>query len=209
MDVVGTNKKKIGLVALIISVVLIVGYAAMTRFDRVSGPPQKPLQALQPSEPKPEADKTAQRSAEPTPKKDEQLDALTERVQSLVKAERALPAPPQASNTNADAQEPLVVNVTGDAGQVSPSSSQSQDNVLQAKTGNSVVPALDSALNKQTEAKVAEADALLTKFGRSASPPINTADSAQHQERMNRIKELRGRLTDLNKAPVVPGQLSK
>jgi len=102
---------------LVAAVVLVAGYAAVSRFDRISGPPEPTLNVTQSSPDAPDADATSQ-PADTTSSKSErsqETDALTHTVRALIKAEKALSPPSSSPVTAPHVPSPLVLNVVGDS----------------------------------------------------------------------------------------------
>jgi len=167
--------------ALVTAVVLVAGYAAITRFDRLTGPPQAPLEALQPEPPV--AKQTV--DSPPKDKKPQATDPLTETVHALIAEEQALPEPDHVQpSPSSDAPVATATAVDAPAS-LPPAAAQAPDVIGQAR------------------AKVAEAEALLREGGYPQTTAPSTAASRQRSER---ISELRRQLAEINAGLPPSGQ---
>lgn len=176
----GEHSRSRGPVLLLVTAgVLFAGYAALTRYDPISGPPEAPLEALQAKQKPPVASTPPARSSSQAAT-GERADALTESISALVAAEKTLPAgvdrrpaaqgeaaPPAAQSTEMSTMPPLAAPRPSDV-------------ITEATT------------------KVAEAEALL----RGGDYPHGAAQPAAvlpaHQQRAERISRLRSQLAEIS-----------
>lgn len=186
--------RKSVLFALASAIVLVAGYAASTRFDPVSGRPEAPLEALQPKQdqPAPPEQAVARRTEASAAK---QVDPLTETVGVLVAEERSLSAHTYADPASESNAQVSAVPAGEMPALVPPAAPRSRDVVHEAT------------------AKVTAADALLRDGGYQRGGARPAAVSPAHQQRTERISQLRSQLADLSTGasnPVVvppsPGQ---
>lgn len=159
--------------ALVVVVVLIAGYAASTRYDRFLGKPEAPPEALT-------ATAAPTKSRAPEVDRKAQVKELGETVHALVSEERALPP----------ARQPL----PPETAPLAPPRFSTPTPAPLAESSLS-----PSANADEAAAKVAEAEALIQRAGLARPDGSKAAaTSPAYQARLQRIAELRGRLTTTN-----------
>lgn len=169
------NNKRIAFV-LVTAVVLVAGYAALTRFDRISGQPEPALEALQPQQDPPAVASATAESDSKQAEAKAAADALAESVRALVAEEQALP--PTSHAGTPPSTPASTVDAGGTARSLPNAAAQSPDVVEQATS------------------KIAEAEALLKQGGYVRPPVASTPVSPAQQQRMARITALREQLAE-------------
>lgn len=179
MDVAANNKSKAVVLVAVVAVSLVAAYAALTRFDSASGPPDTPLISSLSKDDSVEPLRPIASAAQPS--RNPVVDQLADRISGLVAEERSLP---QARLANAPTPSPaMALSLEGLA---RPAESLSSDALLQ-----------------NARANIAEAEAIIAGDYqlRAARAPKSSDD---HRLRVARVVDLRQQLNELTNASSRP-----